>query len=133
MIDLLKKWHFEAFPAGDSVDALRQIYHVSPHVVVTDAELGNCAGFELSPFLRRRFPEVGVIALVREPNPTKYLLDGPFADEVVPIRPFEPVLIGASLVSVSGKYPFRQDCEVEDAGSSQSGGCGYDGKMQLAP
>src|SRR5437764_247552 len=71
LVDAIKNWHFEVFPAADGLDALRQIYYVSPHLIVADAELGNYAGFELLPFLRRRFPEAGVIALVREQVPTK--------------------------------------------------------------
>src|SRR4051812_47381965 len=63
---LLEGSGFEAFPASDGVDALRQIYHVAPQVLISEAELCPYAGFELLPFVRRRFPEIGVVAVLRE-------------------------------------------------------------------
>jgi len=132
LVDALKNWHFEVFPAADSLDALRQIYHISPHLIVTDAELGNYAGFELLTFLRRRFPEVGVIALVREQVDRKEHLDKILADDVVTIAPLDLTVLGRSLIHACGKHPFRQENEKDDLGSPSAGGQ-YGPKVQAAP
>ena len=130
LVSLLKDWRYEVFPAADGVDALRQIYQVSPQAIVSDTELGSCAGFELLPFLRRRFPEIGVVLLVRE-EVGKEFLHRFLADYIVSMAPLHPALLADSLIGICDKYPFRQEDEGDDQGSSASGGP-YDAKVQLA-
>jgi len=133
LVTLFTEWRLQAFAAADGVDALRQIYHVSPEIIVADLDLGNCAGFELLPFLRRRFPEIGVVCLVRERVPRKEQLDAIIADDIVPINPFDPGVLEQSLVGVRASYPFRQEFEADDVRASGSTGRRCDTKMHLAP
>lgn len=130
---LLKQWDYQVFPAADSLDALRQIYYVSPHVVVSDVQLNNYAGFELLPFLRRRFPEIGVVVLTRDNAATTNSAHRAIADGVVSIEPFNPELLANCLLQVSAEFPFRRTSEVDASNSSSSNPEGSGPTMELAP
>lgn len=78
---------FEVFPAADSIDALRQIYQVNPDVIVFDADVRDLCGFRFLPFVRRRFPNIGVIALCAQSSRTADLQDV-VADEILQRTPF---------------------------------------------
>lgn len=78
---------FEVFPAADGIDALRQIYQVNPDVIVSDAELRDLSGFRFLPFVRRRFPKIGVIALKSETT-SAFENKDVVADEVFSCTPF---------------------------------------------
>lgn len=96
---------FQAFPATDGIDALRQIYHVMPRVIISDAALPNLAGFDLLNFVRRRFPEIGIIALSdkrRADEGTKVL-----ADIILAVDSFDPQLLGDALVGLVEDFPHR--------------------------
>lgn len=133
LVGVLEGRLLQVFPAADGVDALRQIYHVSPHVVIADTELSNCAGFELLPFLRRRFPEIGVISLVRGTVPRKEQMEAIISDDIVSMDPIDRALFEQSVVDVCVNYPFRQEGEAVDRESSRSGESPSDETMQLAP
>lgn len=66
IMGLIAERGFEAYPAADGIDALRQIYDVKPEVIVADAVLSDLSGFKFLPFVRRRFPNIGVIAMKEE-------------------------------------------------------------------
>lgn len=85
---LIEEHGLESYPAADGIDALRQIYHVQPQVIVSDAELSRLSGFEFLAFVRRRFPAVAVIAL-REQN-DEGLTSPPPADLLLPTNPWNP-------------------------------------------
>ncbi|HWR34871.1 MAG TPA: response regulator [Clostridia bacterium] len=86
IVSLIAERGFEAYPAADGIDALRQIYDVMPSVIVADAILPDISGFRFLPFVRRRFPAIGVIAMRGESTsvfqPTEVV-----ADEVFPKEP----------------------------------------------
>jgi DNA-binding response OmpR family regulator len=65
---LMAEQGFDVYPAADGIDALRQIYHVMPQLIVSDAGLANLSGFEFLPFVKRRFPSIAVIALDAQPD-----------------------------------------------------------------
>src|SRR6185369_16612359 len=44
--ELIEQQGLESYPAGDGIDALRQIYHVRPQVIISDAALSRLSGFE---------------------------------------------------------------------------------------
>lgn len=106
LTNLVKERGLEAYPAADGIDALRQIYHVLPRVIISDAALPNLSGFELLPFVRRRFPEIGVIALW-EKRCTDERTAMEFADVILPVDPFNPQLLSDSLAGLVTDYPFR--------------------------
>src|SRR6266545_2438949 len=115
LTSLVEERGFEAYPAADGIDALRQIYHVLPRVIVSDAALPNLSGFELLPFVRRRFPEIGVIALW-EKRCTDESTAMEFADVILPVDPFNPQLLGDALAGLVTDYPFRaaQDSDASN-------------------
>src|SRR3954471_19107423 len=113
LTSLIEERGFEAYPAADGIDALRQIYHVLPKVIVSDAALPNLSGFELLPFVRRRFPEIGVIALW-EKRCTNENSANEFADVVLQVDPFNPQQLTDELQGLVKEYPFRK---VQEAGA----------------
>jgi CheY-like chemotaxis protein len=106
LTSLIQERGFEAYPAADGIDALRQLYYVMPQVIVSDAALPNLSGFELLPFVRRRFPEIGVIALW-EKRCTNEKTAKEFADLIISVDPFSPQLLTDALEGLVTEYPFR--------------------------
>jgi CheY-like chemotaxis protein len=106
LTNLIEDRGFEVYPAADGIDALRQIYHVVPRVIVSDAALPNLSGFELLPFVRRRFPEIGVIALWEKRCTDEHTAEE-FADVIIPVDPFNPELLSDALAGLMAEYPFR--------------------------
>jgi len=78
---------FEAFPAADGIDALRQIYDVKPQLIVSDAGLSDLSGFQFLPFVKRRFPSIAVIALGSVTNDKQKPV---VADMLLPKQPWDP-------------------------------------------
>lgn len=87
MVGFIAERGFEAFPAADGIDALRQIYDVKPNVIVADAVLPDLSGFRLLPFVRRRFPAISVIAIKGESTSGDQAGEV-LADRVLPKNPF---------------------------------------------
>jgi CheY-like chemotaxis protein len=83
---LIEDQGLESYPAADGIDALRQIYHVRPKLIVSDAGLSRVSGFEFLPFVRRRFPRVAVIAVGTADS--AYQEQAPVADLLVPRDPW---------------------------------------------
>jgi CheY-like chemotaxis protein len=117
LTSLIEECGYEVYAAADGIDALRQIYHVLPQVIVSDAALPNLSGFELLPFVRRRFPEIGVIALW-EKRCTNEDVASEFADVTVGVDPFNPQLLTEALAGLATEYPFRA-AEGSDASNQE--------------
>jgi len=64
---------YEVTTARDGLDALQQFKTRVPDLVLCDLEMPRMSGFELLSIIRRRFPEVGVVAM-----------SGAFDTDVVP-------------------------------------------------
>ena len=109
---LMEDHGLESYPAADGIDALRQIYHVRPRVIVSDAELARLSGFEFLPFVRRRFPAVGVIAVgvSEEAHP-----ESPVADLRVPKDPWNPAGFIAQVRRMLDQWPLRKEQESDCA------------------
>src|SRR5512140_1321695 len=101
---LIAKQGFDAYPAADGIDALRQIYHVMPQLIVSDAALANLSGFEFLPFVRRRFPAIGVIALGSQPSESgrtsKFV-----PDKLLPKQPWDPTALLGSVEELLSRCP----------------------------
>lgn len=87
IVSLIAANGFEAYPAADGIDALRQIYDIKPSVIVADAVLPDLSGFRFLPFVRRRFPDIGVIAMKDEEETDALLPTEVVADKVCPKTP----------------------------------------------
>jgi CheY-like chemotaxis protein len=60
---LLRASGYEVSLAKDGFDALLQLrYPPHPHLIISDLNMPNMSGFEFLSVLRRRFPEIAVIA-----------------------------------------------------------------------
>jgi CheY-like chemotaxis protein len=60
---LLKAVGYQVTSAEDGFDALLQLKKVTPHVVISDLNMPHMSGFEFLSVIRRRFPEIAVIAM----------------------------------------------------------------------
>ena len=110
--ELIEQQGLESYPAGDGIDALRQIYHVRPQVIISDAALSRLSGFEFLPFVRRRFPKVGVIAL-GSPE-ANYHEASPLADMTVPKHPWNPERFIRHVKQLLAQWPLRSELEEPD-------------------
>ncbi len=110
---LIEDHGLQSFPAADGIDALRQIYHVRPRVIVTDAALSRLSGFEFLPFVRRRFPAVGVIA-VAGCEGAQYE-ERPVADLLVEKDPWNPERFIDHVRRMLAQWPLRAEQESDCA------------------
>ena len=110
---LIEEHGLESYAAADGIDALRQIYHVRPRVIVTDAALSRLSGFEFLPFVRRRFPKVGVIAV--STTEATYHDESPVADVLVPRNPWNPERFIAQVRQMLSQWPLREEKEFDCA------------------
>jgi CheY-like chemotaxis protein len=60
---LLRAAGYEAYTAQDGFDALLQLANVTPDVIISDLNMPHMSGFEFLSVVRRRFPEIAVIAV----------------------------------------------------------------------
>ncbi len=72
-IRLLQKEGYEVATAENGFDALLKLKHFSPAVIISDLNMPKMSGFEFLSVVRRRFPDVSVIAS-----------SGAYASSVVP-------------------------------------------------
>jgi CheY-like chemotaxis protein len=60
---LLSGNDYEVHTAADGFDALRALRQAAPDLIISDLNMPNMSGFEFLSVVRRRFPNVPVIAL----------------------------------------------------------------------
>ncbi len=111
---LMSEHGYEAFPAADGIDALRQIYDVQPQLIVSDAGLANLSGFEFLPFVKRRFPAIGVIALKPKEKNEQAERSGAVADKLLPKQPLNPKeLLGSVAELLARTHCGREGAECD--------------------
>jgi CheY-like chemotaxis protein len=59
---LLREQGYEVTTAADGFDALLRLQHEVPHLILSDLNMPQMSGFELLSVVRRRFPEILVVA-----------------------------------------------------------------------
>jgi CheY-like chemotaxis protein len=62
MANLLKEAGYQVSTAVDGLDALAQIRRTIPDVIISDLNMPQMSGFEFLSVVRRRFPEIAVVA-----------------------------------------------------------------------
>jgi CheY-like chemotaxis protein len=60
---LLRAAGYDVNTAEDGLDAILQLGRVTPDIVISDLNMPHMSGFELLSVLRRRFPEIPVVAI----------------------------------------------------------------------
>jgi CheY-like chemotaxis protein len=63
MAMLLRTSGYEVDTAEDGFDALLQIRGATPNVIISDLNMPRMSGFEFLSVVRRRFPEIAVVAV----------------------------------------------------------------------
>lgn len=61
--ELLRVWGFEPRTAHNGLEALVEIRHARPQIVLSDLEMPGMNGYELLTILRRIYPEIRVVAM----------------------------------------------------------------------
>ena len=59
---------YEVRTAGDGFEALIELRHALPHLIISALSMPNMSGFELLSVVRRRFPHIPVIAVTGQFN-----------------------------------------------------------------
>lgn len=59
---LLSEYGYEVTIAGDGFDALLHLRDQPPHLIISDLNMPQMSGFELLSVVRRRFPQILVVA-----------------------------------------------------------------------
>jgi CheY-like chemotaxis protein len=79
---ILHKHGYDVRTAVDGFDALAKLRHALPDLIISDLKMPNMSGFEFLSLVRRRFPQIPVIAVsgeFRSPMPIGVLADAFFA------------------------------------------------------
>jgi len=63
LVRLLQRSGYQVSSAAHGFDALLQLKRTVPDILITDLEMPQMSGFELMSVVRRRFPQVAVIAM----------------------------------------------------------------------
>ena len=66
---VLEAQGYEVRVAEDGFDALNHLNRGVPDIIISDLRMPNMSGFELLSVVRKRFPEIGVIAISGEFTP----------------------------------------------------------------
>ena len=59
---LLQKEGYEVATAENGFDALLKLKHLLPDVIISDLNMPQMSGFEFLSVVRRRFPQISVVA-----------------------------------------------------------------------
>ncbi len=110
LAQLIEDHGLEPYPAADGIDALRQIYHVRPRVIVSDAALSQLSGFNFLPFVRKRFPSAGVIAL----GGAEEHHEAPVADVLVSDQAWSPERFIGHVRQLLSQWPLRSEMQESD-------------------
>jgi CheY-like chemotaxis protein len=80
MARLLDAAGYEVSTASNGFDALLQLRTMTPNVVISDLNMPQMSGFELLSVLRRRFPEIPVVAVSGAYQSGEHIPGGVIAD-----------------------------------------------------
>ena len=75
---------YDAVTAEDGFEALLQLRRSLPHVVISDLNMPRMSGFEFLSVIRRRFPQIPVIAMSGAYQASDDVPDGVIADAFYP-------------------------------------------------
>lgn len=103
---LVSSCRMQCFTADDGIDALVKIHDIMPHVIVADVVKPSLWGFNLLPFIRRRFPGIGVIAVLSETERERFA-ENAAADVVFVGDDWIAAELLASVNNLYSRYPVR--------------------------
>ena len=81
---ILKKEGYDVATADDGYDALAQLRHTVPDIIISDLNMPRMSGFELLRIVRIRFPHIPLIAMSGAFDFKDHFPDGLIVDAVFP-------------------------------------------------
>ena len=110
---ILRQQGYEVRTATDGFAALAELRRSLPDVIISDLSMPNMSGFELFSVLRRRFPQIAVIALSAEYNgvhPTGLIADAFFTK-----GDYKPEELFRQIAELLKKGPIRTSAKPDTA------------------
>jgi CheY-like chemotaxis protein len=104
---ILQASGYETVTANNGFDALLQLKRRLPAIVLSDLNMPQMSGFELLSVVRRRFPQISVIAMSGAYHSGEAVPGGVIADAFYPKGPGTPKMllrIVADLVQASAAH-----------------------------
>ncbi len=102
---LLSSKGYEVHVAEDGFAALVQLRRSLPDLIISDLRMPNMSGFELLSVVRRRFPQIPVIAVSGEYNGTAP--EGLIADTFFSKGDYSPEQLFARIAELLAQAPIR--------------------------
>ncbi len=90
MTMLLSASGYEVSTAEDGFDALLQLRRAAPDVIISDLNMPQMSGFEFLSVVRRRFPEIPVVAVSGAYESGDHIPGGVIADAFYPKGQHDP-------------------------------------------
>ncbi len=107
---LLSSKGYEVHVAEDGFAALAQLRRSLPDLIISDLRMPNMSGFELLSVIRRRFPQIPVIAISGEYNGTTP--EGLIADTFFSKGDYTPEQLFARIAELLERAPIRPHIHV---------------------
>jgi CheY-like chemotaxis protein len=109
---ILRNGGYEVHTASDGFEALTVLSRSVPDILISDLSMPNMSGFELLSIVRRRFPQLPVIAISGDYNgiaPT-----GLIADAFLSKGEYSPEDLFAKIVELLDQAPIRASMAKSD-------------------
>ena len=103
---------YEVRTAGDGFEALIELRQALPDVIISDLSMPNMSGFELLSVVRRRFPQIPVIAITGQYDGTQPT--GLIADAFFSKGQYTPEELFANISRLLEHGPIRPHVEKTD-------------------
>ena len=103
---------YEVQTAQGGFDALVQLQESLPDLIISDLRMPNMSGFELLSIVRRRFPQVAVIAISGEFN--GITPEGLIADAFFTKAHYQPEELFAKIADLLRRSPLRPQMAKPD-------------------
>lgn len=102
---LLRSKGYEVRTAADGFAALAEMRRALPDMIISDLRMPNMSGFELLSVVRRRFPQIPVIAISGEYNGTAP--EGLIADAFFSKGEYKPEELFSKIAGLIEQFPIR--------------------------
>lgn len=98
--------NYEVCTACDGFEALALMRNALPDIIISDLNMPNMSGFELLSVVRRRFPQLPVIAITGEYS-TTLVPEGLLADAIFHKGEYTPPQLFTEIQSLLERSPIR--------------------------
>lgn len=109
---ILESRGYEVQTAGDGFEALVSLRKSLPDVIISDLRMPNMSGFEFLSVVRRRFPQIAVIAISGEYNGTAP--EGLIADHYFSKGSYAPEDLFRRIAELLASGPLRPNLSRPD-------------------